>query len=512
MTDKQIEFVLGGGHLRNYQRMNYTPWGAAAEWIDNSLQSYLNSMKVLKKINPDYVLEIDIAYAPKSKTLTVTDNAAGFSRDDLVYAFEMGEADKKRSKNLSEYNVGMKSSAMWLCLNWSITTKHYDEDVERKVIINNEDLYRNNFLLNESEKKVKGNSSYSILHFENLVQTFRASTQTKMKKTLASMYRKYIASGELVLSWNGTPLEWKDFIFRKTVDGKERKWPFKWKEVKQKDGTVNLPAATGFFGWLESAEDLRGPDKTLGSARINAGLSIFRRNRMIYGFPESWKPPEIYGEGGGRNDSANQRIFGEIHLDEAEVSVEKSDIPEAIKVAVGQKLKEFVDKHGFYAEANSEQTRKTKPTKDQIEDAIRDKKREYEASNISDSFELTPIPSNQILDASKQHAKDLVKNSAKMIYNIGDSKVKVFYGTGEGYPPEKSYLVFEEVNANEINLIINMSHPYVSKKTDLGQYIDSCVFDALSYWKARKSQRTEEEAVLFSKDQFMRAERAIEED
>ena len=57
-----------------------------------------------------------------------------------------------------------------------------------------------------------------------------------------------------------------------------------------------------------------------------------------------------------------------------------------------------------------------------------------------------------------------------------------------------------------------MSHPYVSKKTELGQYIDSCVFDALSYWKARKSQRTEEEAVLFSKDQFMRAERAIEDD
>jgi hypothetical protein len=513
MKSEKTTLTLSGGILKNFQRINYDPWHAVAEWVDNSIQSYLNNEKQLKKINKDYVLEIDIAYSAKQKTLTITDNAAGFTKSDLDYAFIMGESDKKLSTGLSEYNVGMKAAAIWICKEWSIQSKSYKDDVERTSYIKNENLFIDKMEIETKLKNVKNNSSYTILKFNKLIQTFGATTQTKMKKTLTSMYRKFIESGQVKLTWEGNPLTWQEFILSKRVDGSERKWDFEWPEVlDKKTGEVMLPAATGFFGWLEASENLRGPEKKLGSSRVNAGISIFRRNRMIAGFPDSWKPEQIFGEGGGRNDRANQRIFGEIHLDGATVTQDKSDLPEYLKESVAKALKKFVDTEGFYAEANAEGSRNKPPSIDEIETAIKDKKKEYEESNILDSFELTPVPSKQTLKDTKKHSQELAKNVPSIIYNIGENKVKVFYGTGENYPPEKSYLIFEEVSEREINLIINMSHPYITRNSEIGQYIDQCVFDALSYWKTRRSNRKDEDAVLYSKDQFMRAERTTEED
>ena len=139
MKIEKTTLTLSGGILKNFQRINYDPWHAVAEWVDNSIQSFLNNEKELKKINKDYVLEIDIAYSSKNKTLTITDNAAGFTKSDLDYAFAMAEADQKLSIGLSEYNVGMKAAAIWMCDEWTIKTKHFKESVERTSYIKNED-------------------------------------------------------------------------------------------------------------------------------------------------------------------------------------------------------------------------------------------------------------------------------------------------------------------------------------------------------------------------------------
>ena len=46
----------------------------------------------------------------------------------------------------------------------------------------------------------------------------------------------------------------------------------------------------------------------------------------LEGWPDSWRPEEIYGQFQGSNDLINQRLIGELSLDDFEVSHTKDDI------------------------------------------------------------------------------------------------------------------------------------------------------------------------------------------
>ena len=61
-------------------------------------------------------------------------------------------------------------------------------------------------------------------------------------------------------------------------------------------------------------------------SRQDAGLTMIRRGRVIKGWPESWRPQTIYGQFEGSNDLVNQRLVGEVNLDEFGVSHTKDDI------------------------------------------------------------------------------------------------------------------------------------------------------------------------------------------
>ena len=62
-------------------------------------------------------------------------------------------------------------------------------------------------------------------------------------------------------------------------------------------------------------------------SRRDAGFSIIRSNRVITGWPDSYRPETIFGEQeGGSNNLVNQRLFGELILEGFEVSHTKDQI------------------------------------------------------------------------------------------------------------------------------------------------------------------------------------------
>jgi hypothetical protein len=61
-------------------------------------------------------------------------------------------------------------------------------------------------------------------------------------------------------------------------------------------------------------------------SRSKAGFAVSRRGRLVMGQPDAWKPRSIFGQEGGSNDLVNQRLFGEIHLDDFHVSHTKNQI------------------------------------------------------------------------------------------------------------------------------------------------------------------------------------------
>ena len=98
-----FKFKISNAYLGNLVRMNYLPWDALAEWVDNSVQSYLNNQKFLDKRyeKNNECLEIYITYRANQGILKVDDNAGGMTSDLLTKCMEMGDPDPNISKVLS---------------------------------------------------------------------------------------------------------------------------------------------------------------------------------------------------------------------------------------------------------------------------------------------------------------------------------------------------------------------------------------------------------------------------
>lgn len=107
------------------QRQSYGVGTALAEFVDNSIQSFVDKQKAIKSIDgPDASLKILITIDSKSRQIVIEDNASGINRRDFQRAIRMGgdESFRHSSGSLSAYGIGMKSSAIWFSNTWSIET------------------------------------------------------------------------------------------------------------------------------------------------------------------------------------------------------------------------------------------------------------------------------------------------------------------------------------------------------------------------------------------------------
>ena len=110
------------------RHLNYKPWFALAEFVDNSIQSFLTNRQALQAIDGDAAqLRVDIVLESDAPgRIVVRDNAAGILERDYARAFKPAEIPPDRS-GLSEFGMGMKSAACWLALNWSVRTSALGE-------------------------------------------------------------------------------------------------------------------------------------------------------------------------------------------------------------------------------------------------------------------------------------------------------------------------------------------------------------------------------------------------
>ena len=83
MSEKEtVNIRPSVGYLSILQAINYRAWYAIAEFVDNSLQSYLQNKANLKKLHgANFKLKIAI-YVTKSK-IQIVDNAAGITKKDF---------------------------------------------------------------------------------------------------------------------------------------------------------------------------------------------------------------------------------------------------------------------------------------------------------------------------------------------------------------------------------------------------------------------------------------------
>ena len=512
MSNKQLEIELTGGILSLAVSQNYTPWGAVAEWVDNSIQAFIDNKKMLGKISD---LEISIHYEP-GKVLRIRDNSSGMDLDDLQKSFAIGSKIKRAKNDLGQNNAGMKVACMWMGNDWTIKTKKFDSNQEITVKAKTENLVSGNFEMDTKYKIVNTDDHYTVIEIKNhwAKRHWKQNTIRKTKKYIASTYRFFIEKG-VKIKWtsarNDEILKHHDLLIAKKIsDQKEYKWDF---SIGFKDPETNKTEnVEGYIALLESRSVLKGTkDYALGSGRINAGFSLFRRNRMIQGYPDPWKPEAIFGEAsGGSNDRINQRVFGVLHFDSASVDQQKSQITHAdLELLEGYLEKKFDDLGIKDIAVSYVGDQKKDITKDQVDLAKKETKAKIEESDVEVLID-EDVPSKEVVELQQETAaqqRPELEGDAVEI-NLGNTYTVNLYPTHQ-FIDAQPHLVYEQGdNTNSINVLINLNHPYVGNNVDsLEQYFTDCIFEALGAWKAAKIKREDGRTVLHIKDRVMRLEK-----
>ena len=167
------------GYLSVLSRINYTPWHAMAEFVDNSIQSYLDNKSKLKNLHSNYKLKIDIYVS--SSVIEIKDNAAGIDEQNYERAFQAAMRPKKIA-GLSEFGMGMKTAACWFSNLWIVKSKALDEDFFTEARFDIEKITsEKNDELNYKKEKASKNNHYTELLLKILITTQEAEVLKELK-------------------------------------------------------------------------------------------------------------------------------------------------------------------------------------------------------------------------------------------------------------------------------------------------------------------------------------------
>ena len=252
------------------KHLNYKPWFALAEFVDNAIQSYFdNERKLRAAAGKKYQLRVEIEVSPDDGgQIIVRDNAAGIALADFPRAFRPAEIPPD-SSGLCEFGMGMKSAAFWFASKWSVRTSALGEAVERQVNLDIHSILAEKLEdLGVVERPAKAAQHYTELVLTNLHQTPLGKTLGKIRDHLCSIYRVYLRDGTLELVFKGEPLSYPTpsvlkAPYFKTPSAKAMTWR---KEIDFDFG--DGLRAHGFAALFDVASTAR------------AGFALFRRNRL----------------------------------------------------------------------------------------------------------------------------------------------------------------------------------------------------------------------------------------
>lgn len=480
-----MELKLGSSIIYSYKRLSYTAWYALAEFVDNSTQAFLdNRPELVKALKRDKrQLEVSISYEPDADRIVIEDNSMGMSKKDLERALTIGlkpENDDGRSK----YGLGMKTAACWLGDYWVVETTKLGDTTSHRIEVDVKRIGQNTKTatntLKYTEKTAAASEHGTRITITRLNRKFPSRTIGKIKDYLRSMYRFDFAEYGLQLKWQGDLLLWEGLSQKLyiTESGTALRY----------DIDFTVTGDKRVRGWVGVLAPGHG-------SRKNAGFSVIKANRVIEGWPRGFKPASVFGDQeDGTNDLINQRVVGELFLDDFEVSHTKDQI-----VWLGNEYEEVEEKLGIACEAAMSMARTLRfkdlvdKKLDVVNEAAAEFKRELQSNEIRNFMNTVSPPPEAVL--MKVVHKHIVQSAEKVDADIdenievelGKLRIRVYFIRVSEFDP---YVAIEiNTKADVLDVVVNAIHPHVQEMTTsetLTNYVRHCVYDGVAEWQALK--------------------------
>ena len=294
-----------------FARLNYKPWYALGEFVDNSIQNYLANSFRLRMVDGDahrLLVNIEIS----DDEIVIRDNAAGIAANEFPRAFLPASPPPDRS-GLSEYGLGMKAAACWFANAWSVRTKALGDQVERTIRFNIPQIVENKQnQLPVEENPAPTDAHYTVLTLTDLRIQPKGRTLGKIADHLASIYRIFLRENELTLSFRGEQLAYTPpGLMEAPRFDRPDSDPLFWKKTFRLE-LDNEHSVSGWAGLLATA------------SVSNAGFAVFRRRRLIEGsVGEAYRPEKIFRRS---NSYTHQRLVGELQVEGFTVSHTKDGV------------------------------------------------------------------------------------------------------------------------------------------------------------------------------------------
>jgi hypothetical protein len=290
-TTKSFNVAVGSGIIAIFRRVSFKLERVFAEFIDNSLQSYLDHESQLKSMPDGGKCIVNITSTDKH--IVVKDNAFGMNEEEFGRSLQLKATNPNAWKNnqLSVYGMGLKYASVYLGEHYSIDTTAYGSGIRYHGEIDVPEFEKNN----PTEIDAKLTDAYSDDH-----ETTIEITQLRVKKTvtreeelrerLAAIYSHYLASGQLAINIGGIPVIYHRPDSR--IDENGEKYFRNFSDSFKASGRE-----FSFTGWISILPK--------GNQAIT-GLNLIQANRCI---ELGYKPEELFGKG---NSFQNSRVVGEV--------------------------------------------------------------------------------------------------------------------------------------------------------------------------------------------------------
>ena len=497
-----MQVAIGPEIIRSYKRLSYTAWHAIAEFVDNSIQSYVNNIDRLEplyaKLGQRLIVRVTYGQTDGGR-LIITDNAMGMSQQELSDALWIGRTPEITS-GLSEFGMGLKTAACWFGNRWEIKTKKLGSEKGLKIVFDVEEVASGNLDLHYSSFPAPTGEHYTTITITDLNRFLHGAGIARVKRFLSSMYRVKIKQKSLALSFNTELLRWIPPTDSGNVHISEGEKCFEEFEFDLNGKTV--------FGWIAILEK---------GSRSNAGLTIIRRGRVIKGWPDSWRPQTIYGQFEGSNDLINQRLVGEVNLNDFGVSHTKDDIlwdgddESLLERKLANVAEPFVEIARSYRRRG---VRGSFPSNSLVTSAL----------NVLDE-EITSPRFRRVVASNGALPVEGYEAAAKSLYPaIRDIKPHAVYELGgltlnvylsEASSGSNPYLGIEIAREDVLNVVVNMKHPHVrdlSGRMGVLNHLKACTYEGVAQWKVQNTWGEDKpELIRVIKDALLRVGSSIDD-